>query len=223
MKKHAVAALLAAMLLTFASCGGSAGGNASGGDASGGNADGGNRGGMEGMDHGQMGSGGMAAMSRKMVMPNGRYSDKAFIDAMVPHHEGAVEMAQVALKHAGHPEIEELAEDIVSAQEKEIKELKGIKQEEFGTSDVPMHMSGGQMRAMGMMEDPQQLADKKPFDEAFIDAMILHHESAIAMAEVSENRTDDPRIRELAKNIVSAQEKEIAQMKRWRQEWYSKG
>ncbi len=48
-------------------------------------------------------------MFRKMVMPNGKYSDRAFIDAMVPHQEGAVEMAKVALKHAEYPEIKKLA------------------------------------------------------------------------------------------------------------------
>lgn len=178
---------------------------------------------MGGMDHGKMGSGDMAAMSRKMVTPNGKYSDKAFIDAMVPHHEGAVEMAKVASKHAEHPEIKKLAKDIVSAQEKEIGELKDIKEQEYGTSNVPMQMSDQQMRGMGMTEDPQQLANEKPFDRAFIDAMTPHHESAIEMARVAENKTDNPRIRELAKNIISAQQREIAQMKQWRQQWYPEG
>jgi uncharacterized protein (DUF305 family) len=45
-----------------------------------------------------------------------------------------------------------------------------------------MEMSQEQMRGMGMMMDPQQLANQKPFDEAFIDAMIPHHQSAIEMA-----------------------------------------
>jgi uncharacterized protein (DUF305 family) len=49
-----------------------------------------------------MGSGGMA---KQMVMENGKYSDKAFIDAMVPHHQGAIAMAEVALKNAEHQEI----------------------------------------------------------------------------------------------------------------------
>jgi Domain of unknown function (DUF305) len=40
-----------------------------------------------------------------MLMENGEYSDERFIDAMVPHHQGAIEMAQVALEDAEHPEI----------------------------------------------------------------------------------------------------------------------
>ena len=55
---------------------------------------------MKGMDHG---SGDVAS---GMVMKNGKYSDERFIDAMVPHHQGAVAMARVALKNAEHLDIE---------------------------------------------------------------------------------------------------------------------
>jgi uncharacterized protein (DUF305 family) len=46
-----------------------------------------------------------------------------------------------------------------------------------------MEMSSEQMRGLGVMMDPQQLADWDPFDQAFIDAMIPQHRSAIEMAE----------------------------------------
>jgi uncharacterized protein (DUF305 family) len=97
---------------------------------------------MEGMDHGSMDMGSQG-MARQMVMEHGRYSDRRFIDAMVPHHQGAVEMAEVALDNAEHQEIRDLAEDIVTAQEAEIEELKNIKQRQFGTSEVPREMSSG--------------------------------------------------------------------------------
>jgi uncharacterized protein (DUF305 family) len=154
-----------------------------------------------------------------MVMENGKYSDRAFIDAMVPHHQGAIAMAEVALKNAEHEEIKELSRNIVSTQQSEIEELKSIKQEEFGTSNVPMEMSPKQMRGMGMM-DPKRLSKREPFDEAFIDAMIPHHQSAIEMAQVALENSDNPTIKELAQNIISAQQREIEQMKQWRKEWY---
>jgi uncharacterized protein (DUF305 family) len=181
--------------------------------------EGGGMSGMEGMDHGSMGSGGMA---RQMVMEDGRYSDRAFIDAMVPHHQGAVEMAEVALENAEHQEIRDLAEDIVSAQEAEIEELKSIKREQFGTSRVPMQMGSAEMKMMGMT-DPQELANKEPFDKAFIDAMIPHHESAIEMAQVAYRQSDNPKIRTLAEDIVEAQTREITQLEGWRQQWYPEG
>jgi uncharacterized protein (DUF305 family) len=207
-------ALLFAVAFIPAACGGA------GSDGQGS----GSGGGMAGMDHDQMGhdSMGMGSgeMARQMVMENGKYSDEAFIDAMVPHHQGAIAMANVALENAEHEEIKELSRNIVSTQHAEIEELKSIKKEEFGTSEVPMEMSSKQMRSMGMMMDPQALADENPFDRAFIDAMIPHHRSAIEMAKVANQESENPRIKELAGNIVSAQKGEIEQMRRWREQWY---
>jgi uncharacterized protein (DUF305 family) len=71
--------------------------------------------------------------------------------------------------------------------------------------------------------DPQQLANKEPFDKAFIDAMIPHHQSAIEMAQVALEKSDNPKIKELAENIISAQQREIEQMREWRREWYPQG
>jgi uncharacterized protein (DUF305 family) len=178
--------------------------------------------GMGGMDHGRM-NGGSGGMASDMLMEHGEYSDERFIDAMVPHHQAAVEMANVALENAEHREIRTLAEDIVTAQEAEIERLKLIKKEEFGTSEVPTGMSAGEMEAMGMTMEPQELATQKPFDKAFIDNMIPHHESAIGMANVALENSDNPDIREIARAIVEAQEKEIAQMEGWREEWYPEG
>ena len=178
--------------------------------------------GMEGMDHGQTGAGGMAASSREMVMENGEYSDRAFIDSMVPHHQGAVDMAEVALENAQHEELRGLAEEIIGAQEAEIEDLRGIKQEEFGTSEIPSGMSQEEMDAMGMT-DPGQLAGERPFDRAFIDAMTPHHRSAIAMAKVALEESDNQQVKGIARDIVDGQRRELAQMARWRGQWYPQG
>jgi uncharacterized protein (DUF305 family) len=209
--------LLVVVAFILAACGGAGGGQQRGGSG----------GGMSGMDHSQMGHGSMAmgtkGMARQMVLENGKYSNRRFIDAMAPHHQGAIEMAKVALQNAKHEEIKELSHNIISSQQAEIEELKSIKKDEFGTSQVPMEMSPQQMRGMGMMMDPQELADKEPFDKAFIDAMIPHHRSAIDMANVAVENTNNTRIRDLANNIVDAQKREIEQMKQWRQQWYPEG
>jgi uncharacterized protein (DUF305 family) len=79
---------------------------------------------MAGMDHGSMG---MA--SGEMVMENGKYSDERFIDAMVPHHQGAIEMAQVASEKSENLRIKELAENIIVAQKQEIEQIKQWRKE----------------------------------------------------------------------------------------------
>lgn len=164
------------------------------------------------MDHGS---------ATGMVMEDGEYSDERFIDAMIPHHRGAVQMARVALNNAEHQEIRDLARNIISSQKAEIRELRDIRKEEFGNAGMRMGPEESQM--MGMTMSPRELARQKPFDKAFIDAMIPHHQSAIEMAEVARQESENPRIRKLAQNIVSAQEREISQMQEWRREWYPQG
>jgi uncharacterized protein (DUF305 family) len=214
--KFGLPALLVTVLILAASCG-NAGGSAQGTNhGKGGKSD--NV--MKNMDHGSMD---MDDTASKMLMKNGKYSDERFIDSMVPHHQGAVEMAEVGLKNADHKEIKDLSRNIISTQKAEIEDMKSIKKAEFGTSKVPMNMSPKQMDMMGMMMDPKELADKHPFDKAFIDNMIPHHQSAIDMAEVALKNSDNPKIKELAGNIVKAQKREISQMEQWRKEWYPKG
>lgn len=228
MKHHtrlALAGLLSAVALTVAACGGAGGGAGhmdDGGTGTDGAGEDGNNTSMKGMEGSGM-DGGSGGMASGMLTENGRYSDERFIDAMVPHHRGAVEMAEVALENAEHEEVRQLAENIVSTQESEIDQLKKIKREEFGTSRVPMDMEPGQMEEMGMTEDPRSLADEEPFDRAFIDAMIPHHRSAIRMADVALEKSDDPQIEKLAGGIVEAQEREISQMQTWRENWYPEG
>jgi len=221
-------ALLLAVSLALSSCtgAGSGGGEQGSGEQGSDKQDGeGSGDGMQGIDHKSMGhddmdagSGGMMDPS-EMLMENGEYSDQRFIDAMVPHHQGAIEMAEVALQNAEHPELRQLAENVISTQQAEIEELRSIKEQEFGTSEVPMQMSPDEMEMMGM-EDPAELANQRPFDEAFINAMIPHHESAIEMAQVALAESGNSAVRDLAGRIVDDQTREIEQMRGWLEEWY---
>ena len=215
MARFGLLALLLAAALMLASCAGSGSGGEQGSEEQ----DGGeSEDGMQGMAHG---SGSMPAS--EMLMENGEYSDERFIDAMAPHHQGAVDMARIALVNAEHPEIRQLAENIISSQEAEIEELRSIKEEQFGELEVPTEMSSEEMQMMGTMEDPGELENQEPFDRAFIDAMIPHHESAIEMAGVANEETGNPRIKDLTRRIIEAQEAEIEQMTGWREEWYPEG
>jgi uncharacterized protein (DUF305 family) len=57
------------------------------------------------------------------LVVNGQYSDQRFIDMMVPHHMMAVQMARIALQKGQHPEIKQLASNIISSQQREIQAL----------------------------------------------------------------------------------------------------
>jgi uncharacterized protein (DUF305 family) len=124
--------LLLTVTVILAACGGAGGGQQGSGSSSE-QESAEQAGGMAGMDHDQMGHGSMGMgsgeMARQMVMENGKYSDKAFIDAMVPHHQGAIEMAQVASEKSENPRIKELAGDIIIAQKQEIEQMKQWRKE----------------------------------------------------------------------------------------------
>jgi len=66
----------------------------------------------------------MSDMTSELKDKTGDEYDKAFIANMIAHHEGAVEMAKMSADNAKHDEIKQLSEAIISAQEKEIAEMK---------------------------------------------------------------------------------------------------
>lgn len=160
--------------------------------------------GMDGMDH----SGGMA------LETNGQPYDQAFIDNMVPHHEGAVEMARIELAKGTRADVKKLAARVVAAQNAEIERMKAWRNEWFGDSSTPAEMP---MSMPGM--DVEAVRDAKDVDRAFVEMMIPHHESAIAMATDAKTKGTHREIRDLAAAIVTDQQREIVQMEAWQQSW----
>jgi uncharacterized protein (DUF305 family) len=158
-------------------------------------------------------------MAPAALVQNGQYSDERFIDMMVPHHLMAIQMAQLAQKQGQHAQIKQLAARIISTQSKEITELQALKQQLYGSAQTPTMMNSMQMDNMGM-QTPDQLAQQHPFDQAFLDSMIAHHASAIQMASVALQRSSNPDIKRIAREIVNAQSAEVGQMIQWRQAWY---
>ena len=151
---------------------------------------------------------------------SGNATDAAFINDMTTHHQGAIDMARMAKTQAEHPEIRGLAEDIVAAQEGEISVMKTIRDDMHNMGEHgDAHMDMDE-QAMGMDMDMTALEDAKPFDKAFIDAMVPHHQGAIAMAKELLAKGEQPGLRKMANDIISAQTKEIAQMRDWRKAWY---
>jgi uncharacterized protein (DUF305 family) len=160
--------------------------------------------------------------------------DSRFIDMMVPHHQGAVEMARVAQQRAEHPEIAQMAEAIITAQVNEIDQMKAWRLAWFGSDETPPmermpmvpgmgggHTAHGGSGTMDMAADVEALRNApEPFDEAFIEAMIPHHQSAVDAAKAAESRAERAEIKGLAQAIIADQQREIEQMQQWLAAWY---
>jgi uncharacterized protein (DUF305 family) len=175
------------------------------------------------MDHGNMDH----SMAMDLGPADANY-DLRFIDAMIPHHQGAIEMAKEAQQKSQRPEIKQFAEAIIKEQEREIGQLRQWRQAWYPQAgDKPMayhpqmghmmEMSPEQTESMKMSQD-LGAADGE-FDLRLINAMTPHHEGAVVMAEDALSKSQRPEIKELARNIIASQQREIEQMKQWRQSW----
>jgi uncharacterized protein (DUF305 family) len=153
--------------------------------------------------------------------------DSHFIEQMIPHHEDAITMANLALTQAEHAEIKTLANNIIKAQSEEIDQMKLWYKSWFG-NEVPnlnlsmgygmgMMMHGGMM---GFETDVKTLENAKPFDKEFIEQMIVHHQMAVMMGQMLLRGTARPEMKRLAENIIVAQTEEINQMRAWYNAWY---
>lgn len=153
--------------------------------------------------------------------------DRYFIEQMIPHHDDAILMAEIALMKAEYPEIKELAQNIKSTQTEENKKMRELYVSWTG-SDVlgsahTMGMGQGMMMHGGMMRDETditKLESAKPFDKEFIEQMIPHHQMAIMMATMIFQGTEREEMKTLAQVIINAQSKEIDQMRSWYRSWY---
>lgn len=162
------------------------------------------------------------AVSMDHDSSSGQDTDGAFVSQMVPHHESAIEMAEIAKTNGEHPEVIQLADNIVKTQGAEIATLNAIHDRLFdGSMDMQEHGDLGMDESMmGMDMDIDSLRTAKPFDREFIDQMIPHHQGAIRMARVELEDGEDQEAKDLATEIIDAQTAEIEQMNRWRKQWY---
>ena len=149
--------------------------------------------------------------------PSGAEFDRAFIDAMVPHHKSAIEMATAA-KEAGlsQPDLVKVADDILATQQLEIKQMKDWRGEWFGSSTIDpkgaaaLGLSDSQM---GMQHNADALMNSTAIDTDFAQMMITHHQGAIDMAKLAADNAEHEELKELAEEIISAQEREIDVMR----------
>ena len=138
--------------------------------------------------------------------------DRHFMEQMIPHHEDAVAMAELALSRAEHPELKQLAETIIRDQTREIEQMRTWYRSWYGI-DAPAgdggfggRDGGGGMMGGGMMNDEADLEalEAAPvFDKEFIEQMIPHHQMGVMMARMVLSRSDRPEIQDLARAIIN--------------------
>jgi uncharacterized protein (DUF305 family) len=151
-------------------------------------------------------------------------ADVEFVRGMIPHHEGAIEMAELVYDRTDRSELHELADGIVEVQDAEIELLEGML-ERFGAQRMPTDddAHGMDHGALGMADDEAmaelEAAQGEQFDRLFVELMIEHHQGAIDMANDVLEHGSDPEVAGLAEAVIAAQQVEIDQMRDWQQKW----
>ena len=146
-------------------------------------------------------------------------ADTEYAQMMIVHHQGAIEMADLAVDKADSEDVRALAERISAAQGPEIDEMTSWLQAwgEEGPQDADMGgMDHGAMDMGGMdmgsaMTELEGLSGAE-FDRAFLEMMTEHHRGAIEMAEVHLADGANAEARELARKIIDDQTREITEM-----------
>jgi uncharacterized protein (DUF305 family) len=142
-------------------------------------------------------------------------ADTAFAEGMLPHHQSAIEMAELADGRAADPRVVALADRIEAAQGPEIETLTGWLTEwgDDATSSTGMDHGGQDAGDMGGMDMSALMnASGAEFDRLFLTQMIAHHRGAVDMAvtEAADGQNADAIA--LAEDIRDSQSAEIAEM-----------
>ena len=141
-------------------------------------------------------------------------ADVAFASNMIPHHEQAIELSALVPDRSVNPEVIELARAIANAQQPEIDTMNGWLVQ-WGQQPDP----DADHRDMAGMVDAGTMAklaslNGEQFDNLWIQSMISHHQGAIDMAETEIDQGAYSAAIAMARDIITAQQSEVDQMKR---------
>jgi uncharacterized protein (DUF305 family) len=131
---------------------------------------------------------------------------QSFAEAMIPHHQQAIDMSAYAQTNTSNPEIMAIAEKITAEQGPEIDTMTPWLE---GKSVNYMMMMDGMLSPMELSE--LRAAKDGDFDKLYIQYMISHHEGAVKMAAEAMN-VDDPELSAFANAIIVAQTAEIEEL-----------
>ncbi len=158
-----------------------------------------------------------ARMHKDMAIRFTGNADADFTRGMIPHHQGAVDMAEIVLKFGKDDEIKKLATDIIAAQKTEIAQMQAWLQKNATAAAGPKaaDIIEAYEDINAEMHKEMGIALTGNADVDFISGMIPHHEGAVEMAKVLLRYGNDAELRKLAEDVVRSQSAEIVMMIGW--------
>ena len=140
-------------------------------------------------------------------------ADIMFLQMMIPHHQQAIDISNLAMKASSDPELLELAKIIARDQAAEIKQMKAWLKDAGASEDMGHSMDG----MGGMLNDDElaalSAATGKEFDTLWLKGMTEHHDGAIHMTQMIED-AQNVDIKAFGAKVIKDQSEQIAQMKK---------
>lgn len=141
-----------------------------------------------------------------------------FLKGMIPHHEAAIKMSESYLNYSKESSgLQAMAQDIITVQKKELDLMNGLIEKyreegkkDQGREDAYLEKFSG-MFSRDSLSHHINPTGADTIDQAFAESMIMHHQMAVDMAKDILDYTDEEEIRQLAREIIDVQEKEIEQ------------
>ncbi|ELA09468.1 hypothetical protein MOMA_03660 [Moraxella macacae 0408225] len=156
-------------------------------------------------------------------MDNPKSPDVVFVQNMIRHHQGGIDMAKIELKYGKDASLKRLAKDMIATQQNEIWLMQHwLKEENYYAHSQPnSHQKTANIQQIftnsidQMHEQMLAGAVSDDADMAFIQTMLPHHKGTLAMAQVQLKYGSDPKMHRLADTLIMNQIAEIQAMEHW--------
>ncbi len=168
----------------------------------------------------QEGKSGSDPMTESLQPLTGKKFEAGFLNQMIQHHRSAIDMAKMVSSHTKRPELNKLADNIVSMQEKEIGQLtQWLKEWQRAEPEKMPKMADKKMKAEMVKLEAAKAAE---FDKMFLEMMIEHHAGAVRMSRLVKEKSTRPELLKFSENVIKDQTAEIQQMQDWQTAWFKK-
>ncbi len=138
-----------------------------------------------------------------------KYFDLRYVNNMIAHHLAAIDMAKQAQEKSSRPEIKELAQIIITTDERGIEQLYTYKKTWYGDTKPVTRFDKTELGA----------ADEL-FDLRFLNALTVHHEMAIESAKEVQTKSVRTEVLNLANDVITNLSANLKQFATWRKAWY---
>lgn len=161
---------------------------------------------------------GISSVQAERISPSERERERieiSFLTMTIDHHEGAIQMARLVEQRATHTELKTFAAKIIKDQTDQQQQMQQWLKEWYGITKEPKITA----EHKAMVDQLTGLTGAE-FEKAFLQDMIKHHRMGMPMMRPAARNAAHPQARELAQKMITDQQNEIKQMRRWLKEWY---